>query len=87
MIVSSARPCGVSRVQRRVEIDDHFQLAERAGREGRVRVRAVQVAAQAKAKSQPPRFGCFHAGHCVQPRRGGQLDAKMILQAVEHRVL
>ena len=78
----------VAGVQRRVEIHELIEVrrATSAGERG-VGIRAVQVAAEAEADLQLAGVGAFDAGHRVEAGRRRQLDAEVVLQPVEDRVL
>ncbi len=73
----------VAGVERRAEIRDLIEAADRLGGELRVGVRAKEVAAEAEAEFQFTGGGAFDAGHRVAPGRRRQLDAEMGLQALE----
>ncbi len=68
---------GVARVERRAEVDDLVELAERLGGERGVGIRAVQVAAEAEADFQFAGGGAFDAGHRVAAGRRRQLHAEV----------
>ena len=85
MIVSSRQAVGVAGVERRAQIDEHVELAERRAGEGGVGIRAVQIAAEAEAELQLAVVGAFHAGHRVEPRRRRQLDAEVVFAAGRRR--
>ena len=74
-------------VQRRVEIDQQFELAQRVLRIFGIGIGAVEVSAQADADLQFSSLGRFDAGQRVEPRRRGECHAELGLQPVEDGLL
>ena len=74
-------------VQRRVEIDQQFELAQRVLRIVGIGIGTVEISAEADSDFQFPALGRLDAGQRVEPRRRGECHAELGLQPVEDGLL
>ena len=75
------------RVERGVEIDHRAEFAERICGKSRIRIGAIQVAAQGKAETQAAGGRLFHAPERIEARPTWERQSSVVLQVIKNGLL